>query len=84
MRVQVELPKAFSVRDENEFYPIRHLMARLNPKLTVAPVATGLHVQGTYCVFWGIVYHEDKLPSRKEVEAALKEAGFDFARNPPL
>jgi len=84
MRVHVELPKAFSVRDENEFYPIRHLMARLNPKLAVAQVGTGLHVQGTYCVFWGIVYHEDKLPSRKEVEAALKEAGFDFARNPPI
>jgi hypothetical protein len=35
-------------------------------------------------VFWGIVFHEDKLPNRKDVEAALKDAGFDFARNPPI
>lgn len=84
MKVHVDLPKAFSVREENEFYPIRHLMARLNPKLSVAQVATGLHVQGTHSVFWGIVFHEGKLPNRKDVEAALKDAGFDFARNPPI
>lgn len=84
MKVNVDLPKAFSVRDENEFYPIRHLTARLNPKLSVAQVATGIHVSGTHSVFWGIVFHEDKLHNRKEVETALRDAGFDFARNPPM
>ena len=32
MHAKVELPKAFSVRDEHEFLPIQHLMARLNPQ----------------------------------------------------
>jgi hypothetical protein len=81
MKVHVDLPKAFSVRDEHEFYPVQHLVARLNPKLLVAQVATGVHVSGSCTVFWGIVYHEGKVPARKEVEAALKEAGFDFARS---
>ena len=35
MQTQIELPKAFSIRDENEFLPIQHLMARLNPNLGV-------------------------------------------------
>jgi hypothetical protein len=81
MKAQVELPKAFSVRDENELYPIRHLMAKLNPMLLVTQVGTGVHVNGGCTVFWGIVYLQGQSPSRKEVEAALAEAGFDFARN---
>ncbi len=28
MQTQIDLPKAFSVRDEHESYPIQHLMAR--------------------------------------------------------
>jgi hypothetical protein len=84
MKVSIDMPKAFSVREENEFYPIRHLMARLNPKLMVTQVATGIHVKGTHSVFWGVVYHEDKFPSRKDVEAALRDAGYDFTRNPPI
>ena len=43
MHTTVELPKAFSVRDEHEFLPFQHLMARLNPKLLVKEVATGVH-----------------------------------------
>jgi hypothetical protein len=35
MQAKIELPKAFSVRDEHEFLPIQHLMGRLNPKLSV-------------------------------------------------
>ena len=35
MLTKVKLPKAFSVRDEHEFYPMQHLMARLNPELMV-------------------------------------------------
>jgi hypothetical protein len=31
MHAGIELPKAFSVRDEHEFLPIQHLLARLNP-----------------------------------------------------
>ena len=39
MHTKVELPKAFSVRNEREFLPIQHLMARLNPKLLVRQIA---------------------------------------------
>jgi hypothetical protein len=81
MQAKVELPKAFSVRDEHEFYPIQHLTARLNPQLRVVQVATGVHVNGGCTVLWGVVYLEGQPPTRKEVEAALREAGFDFAHN---
>ena len=46
MLTKVQLPKAFSVRDEHEFYPMQHLMAQLNPDLMVKQVATGVHVNG--------------------------------------
>jgi hypothetical protein len=81
MQTNVEVPKAFSVRDEHEFYPIRHLMARLNPKLHVTQMATGVHVSGGGTVFWGLVYLDGKPPDKGKVETALREAGFDFARN---
>jgi len=81
METQIHLPKAFSVRDENEFLPIRHLIARLNPKFVVNQVATGFHVHGGCTVFWGLVCLEGQTPGRREVEAALAEAGFDFARS---
>jgi hypothetical protein len=84
MNAQVDLPKAFSVRDEHEFFPIEHSVARLNPKLLVKQVATGVHVDGGSTVFWSVVYHENTLPSRREVEAALREAGFEFARSDPF
>ncbi len=81
MQAVVELPKAFSVRDEHEFYPMQHLMERLNPKLMVTQVSTGVHVTGRCTVFWGIVYLDGQTPSKKDVENALKEAGFDFTHN---
>ncbi len=81
MHAKVALPKAFSVRDEHEFFPIQHLMARLNPKLLVQQVATGIHVDGGGTVFWGLVYLNGEPPSTQEVERALREAGFDFAHN---
>ncbi|MGA2618906.1 MAG: hypothetical protein ABSF26_14950 [Thermoguttaceae bacterium] len=81
MHAKVELPKAFSVRDEHEFLPIHHLMARLNPKLLVKEVATGVHVEGGGTVHWGLVYVNGEPPSKKKVEIALREAGFDFAHN---
>ena len=81
MNAEVELPKAFSVRDEHEFFPIQHLMERLNPKLMVKQVATGVHVDGGGTVFWGLVYLDGEPPSKKKVEFALREAGFDFAHN---
>jgi hypothetical protein len=81
MQAKIELPKAFSVRDEHEFYPLQHLMARLNPKLMVEQVATGKHIDGGCTVFWGIVYLDDQQPSKTEVESALKESGFDFDHN---
>ncbi len=81
MKTQVDLPKAFSVRDEHEFYPIEHLLARLNPELRVVRVATGRHLSGGHTVFWGMVHLDGQLPTRKAVEAALNEAGFDFGHN---
>jgi hypothetical protein len=81
MKATIGLPKAFSVRDEHEFYPIQHLMAGLNAKLRVVQVATGVHVNGGGTVFWGIVCLEGQLPTKKQVETALKEAGFDFGHN---
>lgn len=64
MQAKVELPKAFSVRDEHEFLPIQHLMARLNPKLLVRQVATGVHVNGGGTVFWGLVFLNGEPPSK--------------------
>ena len=81
MHARIELPKAFSVRDEHEFLPVQHLMERLNPKLMVKQVATGVHVKGGGTVFWGLVYLNGEPPSKKKVELALREAGFDFAHN---
>ena len=81
MQTQIKLPKAFSVREENEFYAFQHLMARLNPKLMVKMVATGVHVEGGCTVFWGLVFLDSQPPSKREVEAALQEAGFDFVHN---
>jgi hypothetical protein len=42
MHTKIELPKAFSVRDEHEFLSIQHLMTRLNPQLVAKEVATGV------------------------------------------
>ena len=81
MQAKVELPKAFSVRDEHEFFPFQHLMARMNPKLIVKQVATGVHVDGGGTVCWGLVYLNGEPPSKQKVEIALREAGFDFAHN---
>jgi len=83
MQAMIQLPKAFSVRDENEFHPIGHLLARLNPELLVAQVATGVHVEHGCTVFWGIVYLKGRTPAKADVEAALKEAGFDFSHAGP-
>ncbi len=84
MEATIQLPKAFSVRDEHELFPMQHLMARLNSKLMVRPVATGRHVSGSYTVFWGLVYLDHQPLSMLDVETALREAGFDFAHNKPL
>ena len=81
MQTNVELPKAFSVRDEHEFYPIQHLMARMNPNLMVKQIATGKHVNGGGTVFWGLVFLKGKTPDKTQVESALRDAGFDSAHN---
>ena len=81
MRTKIELPKAFSVGDERELVCIQQLMARLNPKLLVRQIATGVHVNGGGTVRWGLVYLSGEPPSRKKVELALREAGFDFVHN---
>ena len=67
MHAEIELPKAFSVRDEHEFLPIQHLMERLNPKVLVRQIATGVHVDGGGTVFWGLVYLNGKPPDKEKV-----------------
>lgn len=78
MQTTVEVPKAFSARGENEIAPIQHLMARLNPQLVVKQIATAMHVDGGGTVAWGLVYLEGQPLTKHDVEAALREAGFDF------
>jgi hypothetical protein len=84
MQSSIDLPQAFSVRDENEFYPIQHLMSRLNPKLIVARVTTGRHIHGGPTVVWGLVYLDRHKPAKKDVELALKAAGYDLTQNGPV
>ncbi|HLA83291.1 MAG TPA: hypothetical protein VJL29_00740 [Thermoguttaceae bacterium] len=81
MKVTVEFPKAFSVRDDREFPLIQDLMSRLNPKLMVVQVATGVHVDGGSTVNWGLVYMDGQSLTDAEVAAALKEAGLDSQHN---
>ena len=81
MKAAVELPKAFSVRDDREFPLIQDLMTRLNPKLLVVQVATGVHIDGGYTVNWGLVYVDGQPLTDAEVAAALKEAGLDAQHN---
>lgn len=81
MQATVELPKAFSVNDDREFPLVQDLMARLNPKLLVAQVATGVHVNGGSTVNWGLVYLDGQPPLHEEVHAALEEVGLDFQHN---
>lgn len=81
MKAKVEVPKAFSVRDDHEFLPIRHLLERMNPRFRIKRVATGVHVDGGTTVYWGLVYLDGEPPGKAKVEAALREAGFDFVHN---
>jgi hypothetical protein len=81
MKVTVDLPKAFSVRDDRELPLVRDLMARLNPKLLVVQVATGVHVDGGCTVNWGLVYMDGQSLTDEDVAAALKEAGLDAQHN---
>ena len=81
MKATIELPKAFSVRDDRELPLIRDLMARLHPMLLVAQVATGVHIDGGYTVNWGLVYMDGQPLTDEEVAAALKEAGLDAKHN---
>ena len=81
MKATIELPKAFSVRDDRELPLIQDLMARLNPKLLVVQVATGVHVDGGYTVNWGLVYMDGQPPTDADVATALKEAGLDAQHN---
>jgi hypothetical protein len=77
MKATIELPKAFSIRDERELPLIQDLMARLNPKILVVQVATGVHIEGGYTVNWGIVYMDGQPLTDVDVATALKEAGLD-------
>jgi hypothetical protein len=56
-------------------------LVRLNSKLAVRHIGTGRHVSGGPTVLWGLVYLNGQLPTKKEVETALKQAGYDFGHN---
>lgn len=81
MQATIELPKAFSVGDDRELPLVKDLMARLNPKLLVVQVATGVHVDGGSTVNWGLVYLDGQPLTNEEVQAALEEAGLDSQHN---
>jgi hypothetical protein len=81
MKATIKLPIAFSVRDDREFPLIQDLVARLNPQLLIAQVATGMHVDGGYTVNWGLIYLDGQLIADEEVADALKEAGMDAQHN---
>ncbi len=81
MHVEIELPKAFSVGDEREFLIVQHLMTRLNSHLVVEQVATGMHVDGSSTVHWGLVYLDGQMPLDEAVRTALDEAGLNFPHN---
>jgi hypothetical protein len=81
MKATVELPIAFSVRDDREFPLVQDLVARLNPKLLATQVATGMHVDGGCTVNWGLVYMDGQPVTHADVVAALKEAGLDAQHN---
>ena len=81
MKATIDLPKAFSMRDDRELPLIQDLMTRLNPKLSVTQVATGVHVDGGFTVNWGLVCMEGQPLTDEEVTAALKEAGLDTQHN---
>ena len=81
MKATIELPKAFSLREDRELPLVQNLMARLNPKLLVIQVATGVHIDGGYTVNWGLVYMEGQSLTDEDVATALKEAGLDAQHN---
>ena len=81
MQATVELPIAFSVRDDCELPLIQDLVARLNPKLLVVQVATGIHVSGGSTVNWGLVYMDGQPLTDEDLQAALKDAGLDIDHN---
>jgi hypothetical protein len=81
MKATIELPKAFSVRDDRELPLVQDLMARLNPKLLVVQVATGMHIEGGCTVNWGLVYLDGQPLTDADVAAALKDAGLDAQHN---
>ena len=81
MHATVEMPRAFSVRDDREMQLVQDLMTRLNPGLLVIQVATGVHVDGGPTVNWGLVHLDGQPLMEEDVHAALKEAGLDFEHN---
>ena len=81
METTVQVPKAFSVRDDNEFVAFKHLVARMNADLRVRQLGLGRHATGGYTVFWGLVYLQDQLLTTAVIDNALREAGFDFSHN---
>lgn len=81
MQATIQLPKAFSVRDAHEFPIVEDLIARLNPKLLVVQVATGVHTNGGPTVNWGLVFLEGQTLTEQQVLGALAEAGLDLEHN---
>ena len=81
METTIQIPKAFSVRDDHEFDAFKHLVARLNTELRVRQLGLGHHATSGYTVFWGLVYLRDQSLTAAMIDGALREAGFDFSHN---
>ena len=78
METTIQVPKAFSVRDDHEFLAFKHLMARLNPQLRVRQVGMGLHVDSGYTVFWGLVSFGGPAGGPRGVRRGPPRSGLDF------
>jgi hypothetical protein len=71
MSISIRIPKAFSVREENEFFAFKHLAQRLNPQLRVTQVGLGLHVNGGHTVYWGLVHLDGQRIENMEMESSF-------------
>lgn len=78
MEMTVQIPKAFSVRDFNEFRAHQDLLTRMNPALRVMSIATGRHKNSGTTIFWGVVYKDGEKMDEETAKKVLVEAGLDL------
>lgn len=81
MQITLELPLAFSVRDDHEISIIQDLVQRIDARLVVILAATGMHKSGGATVNWGVIHLAGPVPGESLIQAALQKAGFDARHN---